>query len=91
MATVITIDDLARNLPLFIARVETDQEHFLIREGDKTLAELGPAPTAFTAADLAKLFSTLPKLTDSKLTNFENDLAEFQKKQPINKGRNHDC
>jgi len=88
MATFISIAELAQNPTDFLARVESGHEQFLIREGDKTLAELGPAPVAFTAADLSNLFSTLPTLRSSELTDFENDLSEIRKSASQNKGHN---
>ncbi|MBN2580581.1 MAG: hypothetical protein JXB10_16470 [Pirellulales bacterium] len=88
MTTFISVAELAENLTDFIARVGSQHEHFLIREGDKTLAELGPAPTTFTAADLSNLFSTLPNLSASELTDLENDLQEIRKSASRDKGRN---
>jgi hypothetical protein len=88
MATFISVTELSQNLPNFIARVESDQEHFLIREGDKTLAELGPPPVAFTTVDLANFFHALPKLSASESTDFENDLNEIRKNASRDKGHN---
>jgi hypothetical protein len=88
MTTIISVTELAENLPDFIARVGSRREHFLIREGDKTLAELGPAPPAFSAADLSDLFSTLPKLSASELKDFEKDLAEIRNNASQDRGRN---
>jgi hypothetical protein len=88
MTTFISVAELAENLPDFIARVGLRHEHFLIREGDKTLAELGPAPSTFSATDLSNLFSILPKLSAPELKDFEKDLAEIRNNASQDRGRN---
>lgn len=76
MKTEITATQAARNLAEYLNRVAYRGERFLIRRGNKPIAELVPASQGKTGAELADAWQNMEHLTPEEAEAFARDVEE---------------
>ena len=72
-----TVREVAENFTEYLERVVRQGEKFVLVQGGKPVAELGPVKEAWPLVkDLPAILASLPRLAPEDLDAFEADLAE---------------
>ena len=79
MTKEVSVKDMSRQFSEIMNRVTYKGEHFLLRRGNRVVAELRPAPAGGRLGDLSSLLSALPKLSHQESNAFARDLKKLKK------------
>ena len=85
--TTLSVTETVRHFSEYINRITYKRESFILVKGNKPVAELKPLPLGRTLADLPRVMSSLPSLTESEADDFSRDLdksRQLQKKMELN-------
>jgi antitoxin (DNA-binding transcriptional repressor) of toxin-antitoxin stability system len=75
---VLTVTEAVRHFSDYISRVAYRNETFVLRKGNKPVAELRPLPTGRRLGDLPALFRSVPHLAKDDAVAFEKDVSARQ-------------
>lgn len=76
MSTKLSVTEVVRHFSEYINRITYRGEHFLLLKGNKTVAELRPAPRGKTLGELPDLLNSLPHLSRSEADEFAEDISK---------------
>jgi hypothetical protein len=81
-----SVTEVSRNFSEYINRVAYGNDKYILVRGGKDLAELRPCGTVKVMSELAGILSSLPKLSDEDLGDFESDVKDLRKSIEMEKG-----
>ena len=81
-ATIVSVTETVRNFSDVISRVAYRRESFVLRKGNKAVAELRPVPTGCRLGDLPAILGALPRLSPEEAAAFEVDLESARQTLP---------
>ena len=73
------VTDVTRHFSEYLNRAAYAGESFVIVRGGRALAELKPLPRSKRISELAAVFSSLPKLSETEKKGFKSDLVKIRK------------
>ena len=76
MSEALTVAEAARHFRVYIDRVASGGECFVLMQGNKPIAELRPIPTAKGLGELPGLMASLPHLSEIEAAGFAADVSE---------------
>jgi prevent-host-death family protein len=76
MKKVITATEASRNLSDYLNRVAYGGETFVIKRGNKVVAQLIPAKPPVLGNDLPEIFANMPRLSPEEAEAFARDIEE---------------
>jgi antitoxin (DNA-binding transcriptional repressor) of toxin-antitoxin stability system len=83
MATnVLSVTEAVRNFSDYISRVAYRHETFVLRKGNKDVAELRPLPAGRMLGDLPSILRSLPHLGHEDATSFAADIDRAREDLP---------
>ncbi len=74
-ASVLTVTEVVRHFSDYISRVAYMHETFILRKGNRVMAELRPMPTGIKLGNLPAILRTLPHLSADDAGAFAEDVA----------------
>ena len=77
-----SVTEVARNFAAYINRVALRGERFVLMRGNRPVAELRPVPTGRALSELPGLLASLPRLSETDLEKFSNDLDAVRASLP---------
>jgi hypothetical protein len=83
-SNVLTVTELVRHFSDYISRVAYKHETFILRKGNKLMAELRPAPTGIKLGDLPGILASLPHLSAADVDTYAKDIADARASLPNN-------
>ncbi len=72
---VLTVTEVVRNFSDYISRVAYMHETFVLRKGNRVMAELRPMPTGLKLGNLPAIFRSVPHLSEDDAIAFADDVA----------------
>jgi antitoxin (DNA-binding transcriptional repressor) of toxin-antitoxin stability system len=78
-----SVMEVARHFADYINRVVYRGERFVLVQGNKPVAELGPLPAGKRLAELPDLLGSLPKLSEAEAEAFADDLASARERRSL--------
>ena len=82
MKSEVSATEAARNLSEYLNRVAYRGERFVIRRGNRPLAELRPVTGPLSGPALLQLLECLPRLSEEELDSLESDIDEGRRAIP---------
>ena len=73
-----TVSEVAQHFSEYIDRVAHRGERFVLMQGQKPVAELGPVVPSLKLRELPALLASLPQLSPEEAAAFESDLSEIR-------------
>ena len=71
---VITVTEAVRHFSDYVSRVAYRHESFVLRKGNKSVAELRPLPSGRRLGDLPSILRSVPHLPIDDVTSFAEDV-----------------
>lgn len=71
---ILTVTEVVRHFSEYISRVAYRRESFVLRKGNRPVAELRPLPSGRRLGDLPSILRSVPHLSDSEVTAFAKDV-----------------
>lgn len=81
MSASITVTEVVRHFSDYISRVAYRNETFLLRKGNKPVAELRPVASGLRLGDLPSILQSLPRLSKGDAQAFAKDIDEARTTQ----------
>lgn len=72
--TTLTVTEAVRHFSDYVSRVAYRNESFILRKGDRPVAELRPVPRGRRLGDLPELLRSLPHLSPRDVAAFSKDV-----------------
>lgn len=73
-ANVLTVTEAVRHFSDYISRVSYRNESFILKKGNKSVAELRPVPVGRRLGDLPGILQAVPHLSDNDARAFASDI-----------------
>ncbi len=71
---VLTVTEAVRHFSEYVSRVTYRHESFVLRKGNKSVAELRPLPSGRRLGDLPSILRSVPHLPIDDVTSFAEDI-----------------
>ncbi len=84
---VLTVTEAVRHFSDYICRVAYRRESFVLRKGNKPMAELRPLPSICRLGDLPSILRSVPRLSSGDATTFAEDIDAARTNLPDGKLR----
>lgn len=84
---VLTVTEAVRHFSDYISRVAYRRESFVLRKGNKSMAELRPLPSSRKLGDLPSILRSAPHLSSSDANTFAADVDAARTNLPDGKLR----
>ena len=81
-ANVLTVTEAVRHFSDYIGRVAYRRESFILRKGNKSVAELRPLPASRKLGDLPSILQSLPRLASEDVATFAADVDRARANLP---------
>ncbi len=78
-ANVLTVTEAVRHFSEYISRVTYRRETFVLRKGNKSVAELRPLPNGRRLGDLPSILRSVPHLPSADVPVFGADIDAARK------------
>ena len=75
----LSVTDVARHFSDYVNRVAYRHERFVLRKGRMIMAELRPVVAGRRLGELPAIIASLPRMSESDLASFSEDLCRFRK------------
>ncbi len=86
-ANDVTVTEAVRHFSDYISRVAYRRESFVLRKGNKPMAELRPLPSSRRLGDLPSILRSVPRLSGGDATTFAEDVDAVRTSLPDGKLR----